>query len=1051
MKKISLRDSASILNRIAFVISIYFILSQIVHSDVEAFTSYTVQFGGVRGYSYFPNTLNVHVFDTIKFVGPFHDFPINSTSLPSGVLPIGPDSTGDTLRYVVTREGEYYYQNNRYAAIGMTGMFTATYQLYGLSNEGRDFFLGMLYPSYNTIATQLSGADFQVFALVNSHYENDVFVSYYDNAGEGFPVKYHVVAGNALQIPLDIRKLQVDTSLDGASYKSCHITSTLPISVYYMSVGTNSGGSYLALPVLSLGKNYVAASYNDNPGEGSALGAGQFLPVNFEYAGGEFLIIGTEAATSVKITPMTTTVTGHPGVNTGKPHPFTIQLGRGQCYLVRSDGREFDNDMSASLIEASHPVAVISGHEDAFLGGVDGGLNDSRDLMIEQMVPIEYWDSAGYVAIPLPAGSPPGVDGIGDTYRIYSYDATLVKAHLDIQGISGGFDMPTQRLSVPPSQLDVAVPVEAYSTNGKRIQLMQYDERSAPGTPPWPAPSMVTIIPVSRWKNVYSFGVASQEDQVSNQVCLSVLALDFSKIKVSMNGAAAIPLSSLSRIGSFSNVSGHYPGLKGSQYLFTSGKNTTSYSLTSSDPFMVYCSGMRCYQASGGSALGTLDNTNFFQEFSSPAGMQLNTGISPSFVIDTQLMCGGWHVCIRDTGTRDPGIKSIALLNDPDGIYWNTPAKSKNVTFDQNSPDLIAGELNPNWHTNEKYCFDVSFKTATSAASAPLAIVDNFGNAMILRLDRAAPTISFSTSPSLSARPDSIVLPTGKIGEQICTTFTLKNTASKVGNAVALNSVLLSKSDPTYSFTATRSFPTLLYPGDSVNILVCYTAIDSLRHQDTLILNTDCFALTSTLDAHGSTGLIFANDLDFKSVTEGDSICKAVQITNVGSSPFRITGAVLSDSINFTVISSSFPRKLDAGASAYIQVCFQPLKAGDYSASIIWKNDLEESFKHSVKDQTVIVGKAAPKAGVADQTTALKIIISPNPADGKTLTVSLTDAVGGELSICDIMGREVSRVKIPEGVHQVHIPILSVSNGTYYLRMRDSAHGLVSQPFMIRR
>src|SRR5258706_7800102 len=118
--------------------------------------------------------------------------------------------------------------------------------------------------------------------------------------------------------------------------------------------------------------------------------------------------------------------------------------------------------------------------------------------MIEEMTPVEFWDSAGYVSIPLAAGTPPGIDGIGDTYRIYVFDNSLVKAHLDVQGISGGFDFSTKRLTHPSEHLDANAPAEAYSTNGKKICLMLYDERSVPSTPPWPAPSMMNIVPVSR-------------------------------------------------------------------------------------------------------------------------------------------------------------------------------------------------------------------------------------------------------------------------------------------------------------------------------------------------------------------------------------------------------------------------------------------------------------------------------------------------------------------------------------------------------------------------
>ena len=52
--------------------------------------------------------------------------------------------------------------------------------------------------------------------------------------------------------------------------------------------------------------------------------------------------------------------------------------------------------------------------------------------MIEEMIPVEYWDSAGYMSVPFLAGAPPRTDGIGDTYRIYAFDAGTVKAAVAI-------------------------------------------------------------------------------------------------------------------------------------------------------------------------------------------------------------------------------------------------------------------------------------------------------------------------------------------------------------------------------------------------------------------------------------------------------------------------------------------------------------------------------------------------------------------------------------------------------------------------------------------
>ena len=149
------------------------------------------------------------------------------------------------------------------------------------------------------------------------------------------------------------------------------------------------------------------------------------------------MIIGAEDATSVTIIPATTTLGGHVGARTGagatgSPRPYSVQLSKGQCYLVGSDGKDEGSDISGSIISSSNPIVVIAGHEDAGLGGVDPFMMEGRDFMIEQMTPVEFWDSTGYITIPLAESSPPGVEGNGDTYRVFAYDDVAVKAQMDV-------------------------------------------------------------------------------------------------------------------------------------------------------------------------------------------------------------------------------------------------------------------------------------------------------------------------------------------------------------------------------------------------------------------------------------------------------------------------------------------------------------------------------------------------------------------------------------------------------------------------------------------
>src|SRR5437868_5342615 len=95
-------------------ISMFFCISFFTTSICQGFTTHLIQFGGTFGFAYSPASINVVVGDTIKWVGKFSLFPLQSTSVPAGATVIGPITSGDTFKYTVTVAGEYDYQNNTY-------------------------------------------------------------------------------------------------------------------------------------------------------------------------------------------------------------------------------------------------------------------------------------------------------------------------------------------------------------------------------------------------------------------------------------------------------------------------------------------------------------------------------------------------------------------------------------------------------------------------------------------------------------------------------------------------------------------------------------------------------------------------------------------------------------------------------------------------------------------------------------------------------------------------------------------------------------------------
>jgi hypothetical protein len=437
--------------------------------------------------------------------------------------------------------------------------------------------------------------------------------------------------------------------------------------------------------------------------------------------------------------------------------------------------------------------------------------------------------------------------------------------------------------------------------------------------------------------------------------------------------------------------------------------------------------------------------------------MQLNTGVTPtlSILVDTLAKCTGWHICVTDLGKNDPGIKAVMLIDDTEGVYFDrVGAKFKNTVFDGTSLDFADGELHPHWHSPNQYCFDVNVQNLSASANAPLAIIDNGGNATIINLQRSAPSLSLSTIPPTS-HPDSIYFPHQKIGTQICTTFVFKNTGAAGSLPINIVSAGLKNSDSVFQVQSiTPALPYLLPPQSSVTLQLCYTAKDELPHYDSLILSTDCFAIPISLGAYSATGLIIAGDLDFGSVKVGDELCKDLQIKNTGSLPFTLTkGWKLFDQVNFAMnqtFLATLPLVIQPGQIILVNICFHPKTVASDSSGIDWGTNIDGSFAGLMKSHSILRGNGIPSSSVKTSHLPDVFSLRPNPVSGNSVMAYFSGAVEtrGTLTIGDVLGREVYRKDIIQGISQLEIPLRNLSVGIYYARFFSDL-GMLTQKLEI--
>src|SRR5207253_874828 len=136
---------------------------------------------------------------------------------------------------------------------------------------------------------------------------------------------------------------------------------------------------------------------------------------------------------------------------------------------------------SSSIVESDKPIAVLGGHENAAIGGLSNRALEGRDFMIEQMIPVDFWDTTGYVSISLKDSYPPdpnNYDGVGENYRTYTWDSAGSKIDLYDACIGQPMDMSAKRFGLPfPERFEVTCPLDFESSNGKKFSVMMYDNR----------------------------------------------------------------------------------------------------------------------------------------------------------------------------------------------------------------------------------------------------------------------------------------------------------------------------------------------------------------------------------------------------------------------------------------------------------------------------------------------------------------------------------------------------------------------------------------------
>ncbi len=307
------------------------------------------------------------------------------------------------------------------------------------SLEGTSFVVGFMQNEIDE-----SGGESALSLFLSSEYPATVVLDFPD----GQRVIETLVQHSVRIVPLSAY-FSVDVS-ERRERKAILVSSNYPITVHAMNAKDKTTDTYAAIPIAHLGKNYYSVNRpNDNYRPSGGDIAIDTLP-----RGGEFMVLATEANTTVVITPACATAGGNQ-----RGIPFTVTLQPGHCYLVRSaPGRLGTNDLTGSRIVSSKPVALLSGHVRASVPTYD---NSSKDHLVEMLPSVNQYGKEF-------ATAPFAISEVGDYFRIVtSADSTQIQ-------IVDAFGTQTIRLNSAGDWTSVRLRGPAYWKCSRPCLLVQF-------------------------------------------------------------------------------------------------------------------------------------------------------------------------------------------------------------------------------------------------------------------------------------------------------------------------------------------------------------------------------------------------------------------------------------------------------------------------------------------------------------------------------------------------------------------------------------------------
>lgn len=662
-----------------------------------------------------------------------------------------------------------------------------------------------------------------------------------------------------------------------------NVTSREPISVAIYLSYKWSGEAYRCIPTEWLGKKYVGLSL--------------YLDKTDVHKPGQILVIATEDNTTVNYIPSAHTT------YTNKGEKKQVILNKGQTYLILSRidpgmVQDWGSDITGTWIEASKPVAVISGHSKGAFPLYSATMlsrpaNFMRNMLSEMIWPVELLGKE-YVTAPVRyANRPRGkqIDDKGDLIRFVAVENGTEISELR----TDGSDYKVLRSNLNRGQWYNIINQEnpAIYKSNKPVLVGQYGKTwwsSAVGpmvpekdddiqNPPNNGQGMLLVTaPIDRWTTDATF---RSPPNIDNWVYITFRGSEIDRLK--FDGQPF-----LTKFG-FGAV----------QYIAGTDFAYITEQVSAGDHFIEGLEGATF----AGYAYGNWDRSKDGFAYGYPIGINYATPCEDKISVTDGGQCGVFNgeFFAEPFDAECAGIFSVRFVS----------SESDNMEAQIN--DFERGEAK-----NVKYRVSV-INMADSAVGVVTAMTKS---GKIIKQ-------TYSYYPEMvEAKPNPLAFGRLTVNESKCLTFKIKNTGKDV---VVVSKLRLSGERPEYKINY-DDYPITLQVGEEKEIEVCATALamSDFPVRDTVIADLSCYS-REILPLVYTTGepIVWIGDANFGQVPLGKEKELWVDIINTGSAPVELTSADWPDHTRFRTEGLNFPIRLEKLNDKHtFKVIYKPDVAG---------------------------------------------------------------------------------------------------------------------------